>query len=83
MNDAIIEAAAPEGAATRHDVEAALRGPGSASMRFMGWNITEADLNGLDLQGCESVCRRAGHANFSSGNLTEIRFLFLEPGSKI
>ena len=29
MSDTIIEAPAPEGAATRHDVEAALRGRGS------------------------------------------------------
>ena len=78
MSDTIIETAAPEGAATRHDVEAALRGRGSASMRFMGWNMTEADLNGLDLQGCEFVRCRAGHANFSSCNFTEARFLFCD-----
>ena len=78
MSDTIIETAAPEGAATRHDVEAALRGRGSASMRFMGRNMTEADLNGLDLQGCEFVRCRAGHANFSSCNFTEARFLFCD-----
>ncbi len=78
MSDTIIETAAPEGAATRHDVEAALRGRGSASMRFMGWNMTEADLNGLDLQGCEFLRCRAGHANLSSCNFAEARFLFCD-----
>jgi fluoroquinolone resistance protein len=70
MSNTIVEAPLPEGAATRHDVEAALRGRGSASTRFMGWNMTEADLNELDLQGCEFVRCRAGHANFSSCNFT-------------
>jgi fluoroquinolone resistance protein len=78
MSNTIIEAPLPERAATRHDVEAALRGRGSASMRFMAWNMTEADLNGLDLQGCEFVRCRAGHANFSSCNFTEARFLFCD-----
>jgi uncharacterized protein YjbI with pentapeptide repeats len=78
MGDTIIEAPAPEGAATRHDVEAALRGRGSASMRFMEWNMTEADLNGLDLKGCQFVRCRAGHANFSSCNFTEARFRFCD-----
>ncbi len=78
MSDTIIEAPAPEGAATRHDVEAALRGRGSASMRFMGWNMTEANLNGLDLQGCEFLRCRAGHANLSSCNFAEARFLFCD-----
>ncbi len=78
MSDTIIEAPAPEGAAARHDFEAARRGRGSASMRFMGWNMTEAALNGLDLQGCEFVRCRAGHANFSSCNFAEARFLFCD-----
>jgi len=78
MSNTIIEAPAPKGAATRHDVEAALRGRGSASLRFTGWNMTEADLSGLDFHGCEFVRCRAGHANFSSSNLTEVRFLFCD-----
>jgi uncharacterized protein YjbI with pentapeptide repeats len=78
MGDTIIEAPTPEGMAMRQDVEAAMRGRGSASMRFVGWNMTEADLNGLDLQGCEFVRCRAGHANFSSCNFTEARFLFCD-----
>jgi len=78
MSDAIIEAPPPEGVATRYDVEAALRCRGSASMRFTGWNVTEADLNGLDFRGCEFVRCRAGHANFSSSNSTEVRFLFCD-----
>jgi uncharacterized protein YjbI with pentapeptide repeats len=78
MSNTIIEAPLPEGVATRHDVEAALRGRRSASIRFTGWNMTEADLNGLDLQGCEFVRCRAGHANFSSSNLTQVRFLFCD-----
>jgi fluoroquinolone resistance protein len=40
--------------------------------------MTEADLNELDLQGCEFVRCRAGHANFSSCNFTEARFLFCD-----
>ena len=78
MNDAIIEATAPEGAVTRHHIEAVLRGHGSASIRFAGWHLTEADLNGLDFHGCEFVRCRAGHANLSSCNFTEARFLFCD-----
>ena len=78
MGDTIIDAPAPEGVVTRHDVELALRGRRSGSMRFMGWYLTEIDLNGLDLQGCEFMRCRAGHANFSSCNLTEARFLFCD-----
>ena len=66
MGDTIIEAPAPESVATRHHVELALRSDRVAPMRFAGWNLTEADLNGLDLQGCEFVRCRAGHANLSS-----------------
>jgi fluoroquinolone resistance protein len=78
MNDAIIEATAPEGAVTRHHIEAVPRGHGSASIRFAGWNLTEADLNGLDFHGCEFVRCRVGHANLSSCNFTEARFLFCD-----
>jgi hypothetical protein len=46
MGDTIIEAPAPEGVATRHDVEVALWGDRVAPTRFVGWNLTEADLNG-------------------------------------
>ena len=51
MGDTIIEAPAPEGVATRHDVEVALWGDRVAPTRFVGWNLTEADLNGLDFHG--------------------------------
>jgi uncharacterized protein YjbI with pentapeptide repeats len=78
MGDTIIEAPAPEGVATRHDVEVALWGDRVAPTRFVGWNLTEADLNGLDFHGCEFVRCRAGHANFSSCNFTEARFLFCD-----
>ena len=78
MGDTIIVAPAPEGVATRHHVELALRGDSVAPKRFAGWNLTEADLNGLDFQGCEFMRCRAGHANFSSCNFTEARFLFCD-----
>jgi fluoroquinolone resistance protein len=78
MSDTIIEAPAPEGMATRHDVEAVLRGHGSGLIRFAGWNLTEADLNGLDFQGCEFLRCRGAHANFSSSNVAEARFLFCD-----
>ena len=78
MGDTIIEAPAPEGVAMRQDVESALRGRGSASMRFMGWNMTEADLNGLDFMAANSCAAALGHANFSSCNFTEARFLFCD-----
>ena len=78
MGDAMTEAPAPEGIATRHDVELALRGDRVAPIRFAGWNLTEVDINGLDFHGCEFVRCRAGHANFSSCNFTEARFLFCD-----
>jgi uncharacterized protein YjbI with pentapeptide repeats len=40
--------------------------------------LTGADLNRLDLHGCEFVRCRAGHVNFSSRNFTEARFLFCD-----
>ena len=78
MNDILTEAPAPEGVATRRDVESALRCNRVAPIRFVGWNLTEADLNGFDLQGCEFIRCRGRHANFSSCNLTEARFLFCD-----
>jgi uncharacterized protein YjbI with pentapeptide repeats len=78
VGDTIIEAPPPEGVATRRDVELALRGDRFALTRFAGWNLTEADLSGLDFHGCEFVRCRAGHANLSSCNFTEARFLFCD-----
>ena len=78
MGDTIIEAPPPAGVATRHHVELALRGDRVSPTRFAGWNLTEANLNGLDFHGCEFMRCRAGHANLSSCNFTEARFLFCD-----
>jgi uncharacterized protein YjbI with pentapeptide repeats len=78
MVDTLSDAPRPAGLAARDDVESALRDRGPAPLRFLGWNMEEADLNGLDLHGCEFARCRGGHANFSSCNLTEARFLLCD-----
>jgi hypothetical protein len=44
----LAEPSAPDGAATRHEAEIALRG--GAPIRLIGWNFAGADLKGLDFR---------------------------------
>ena len=66
------EPSAPSGLADRAAVETALETAGPA--RFIGWNLSAADLGGLDLHGCNFVRCRGGKADFSSTDLTEASF---------
>ncbi len=81
MADALTETPRPAGLATRDEVESAARVCGPGPTRFVGWNMAEADLSGMDLRGCEFARCRGGHANFSSCKLTEARFLFRDPNN--
>jgi fluoroquinolone resistance protein len=74
MSSTPIEALAPEGIATRHDIELACPGDGSP-VRFAGWDLSATDLKGLDLRECTFVRCRAGRADFATCDLTEARFL--------
>lgn len=74
METALAEAPAPEGIATRAQVEAALRDH-AAPVRFTGWGLAGLDLRELDFHGCEFLRCRAGRADFSGCDLGEARFL--------
>jgi uncharacterized protein YjbI with pentapeptide repeats len=73
MTTLLPEVLAPEGTASRQQVEAALRRH-AASVRFVGWTLTEISLARIDFQGCEFVRCRGGHADFSFCDLTDARF---------
>lgn len=73
VTDILHEPPAPDGPATRSDVEAVLLGR-DAPVRFVGWNLNGIDLSRLDLWGCAFVRCRAGGADFSFCDLTEGRF---------
>lgn len=74
MSNSLPEAPAPDGIATRREVEAALRDR-KAPVRFVGWNLADIDLTGLDFRQCEFVKCHGGRADFSSCDLTEVCFV--------
>ena len=69
----LFEPAPPPGAADRAAVVAVLAAHGAS--RFVGWDLTGADLSDLELAGCAFVRCRAGRAGFGSADLTEARFM--------
>ncbi len=74
MESTLIEAPAPDGIPTRHEIEATLRRH-AEPVQFVGWNLTEVSLKGLDLHGCAFFHCRGARADFSSCDLTEAQFM--------
>lgn len=73
MRATLVEASAPDGIASHRDVEAMLQQHASL-VRFIGWDLTDLSLKGLDFHGCEFVRCRGGRADFSSCDMTDTRF---------
>jgi fluoroquinolone resistance protein len=76
MSTALPEPSAPDGAATAAQVAAqvaALAGAGPA--RLIGWNLSDVELDDLDLREWEFVRCRGARARFSSCDLSEARFV--------